>query len=108
MDDHRLLDRRARRNLRLLAFAFWSLLCLAARSSSPAADDHPTRPSQDASRNVDFASEVAPILQKSCIDCHGPDLQLAGLRLDRRQSAMRGGHSGRAIEPGSSADSLMV
>ena len=31
---------------------------------------------------VDFAKDVAPILRRSCIECHGPAKQEGGLRLD--------------------------
>ena len=48
-----------------------------------------------------FAS-AARVLQRECIACHGHELQMAGLRLDTRQSAMT------VIEPGNSDDSLLV
>ena len=37
---------------------------------------------------VDFREQVFPILQRSCIGCHGPDQQLRGLRLDARASVV--------------------
>ena len=37
---------------------------------------------QDAAR-VNFECEIAPILAARCIECHGPDKQKEGLRLDR-------------------------
>ena len=40
---------------------------------------------------VDFQRDVAPILQQQCVACHGPEMQMAGFRLDRRADAMRGG-----------------
>src|ERR1700758_2705011 len=32
--------------------------------------------------DADFAREIAPFLQKHCVDCHGPETQKAKLRLD--------------------------
>jgi ankyrin repeat protein len=40
---------------------------------------------------VDFVRDVQPILQKHCYECHGPERQSNGLRLDRRKSAFMGG-----------------
>ncbi len=37
-----------------------------------------------ATGNLDFATDIFPILEQSCIGCHGPDQQLRGLRLDSR------------------------
>jgi mono/diheme cytochrome c family protein len=40
---------------------------------------------------IDFQRDVEPIFRQHCVSCHGPSLQMAGLRLDRRADAMRGG-----------------
>ncbi len=50
---------------------------------------------------VDFAKSVEPILVKRCSECHGPDAQKAGLRLDTRAAALLAGKSGKvAVVPG--------
>jgi hypothetical protein len=45
----------------------------------------------------DFSRDVQPIFAKSCLGCHGPKQQMAGLRLDSKASAfakaIRAGHS---------------
>jgi mono/diheme cytochrome c family protein len=41
--------------------------------------------------SVDFQRDVQPIFRDHCISCHGPEMQMNGLRLDRRADAMRGG-----------------
>ena len=50
---------------------------------------------------VDYARDVQPIFQKRCYGCHGPSQQMAGLRLDRREAAMR------VVKPGDSAGSKL-
>src|SRR5712692_2332063 len=40
---------------------------------------------------VAFQRDVQPIFRDHCISCHGPEMQMNGLRLDRRADAMRGG-----------------
>lgn len=40
---------------------------------------------------VDFVRDVRPVFEKHCYECHGPDRQSNGLRLDRRKSVFMGG-----------------
>ena len=49
---------------------------------------------------VDFAKDIQPTLQKSCIECHGPEKQKGKLRLDSKEAAFKGGKDGVVIEPG--------
>jgi hypothetical protein len=56
---------------------------------------------------VDFASQVQPVFEKSCYACHGAKLQMGGLRLDVKASALAGGQSGPVIAPGKSAGSVL-
>jgi mono/diheme cytochrome c family protein len=59
---------------------------------------------------IDFMRQVQPILSENCYACHGPDEASveAGLRLDRRDLALAGGDSGKAIVPGDPAASLIL
>ncbi len=59
-------------------------------------------------RRVDFLKEVHPIFAASCYSCHGEDKQKAGLRLDVKAAALKGGENGRVIIPGKSADSPLI
>lgn len=54
---------------------------------------------------VDFATEVLPIFEKSCGNCHGPKMRMSGLRLDAKATAFAGGQSGKVIIPGKSDES---
>jgi ankyrin repeat protein len=57
---------------------------------------------------VDFEKHVQPILSQKCYACHGDDVQQSGLRLDKRQNALRGGDYGPVIVPGNSAQSKLI
>ena len=49
---------------------------------------------------VDFAKEIQPILQKSCVECHGPEKPKGKLRLDTKEGALKGGQDGVVLMPG--------
>jgi len=49
------------------------------------------------------------LLQKRCLECHGPEKHKSGYRLDDRDSALHGGDSGKpAIVAGNSSASVLV
>ena len=55
-----------------------------------------------------FEKEVRPLLAANCFECHGEKKQEAGLRLDARQPAMRGGDTGPVIKAGDPEESRLV
>jgi ankyrin repeat protein len=61
-----------------------------------------------ANRKVDFEKDVQPILSQKCYSCHGEEAQQSGLRLDKRQNALRGGDYGPVINIGNSAESKLI
>jgi mono/diheme cytochrome c family protein len=57
----------------------------------------------------DFARDVAPILERHCLDCHGPEKQSGGTRYDQREAAFGAGDSGGiAIVPGKPEESELI
>ena len=54
-----------------------------------------------------FEQRIRPLLIANCIDCHGPDKQKGGLRLDSRAGWQNGGDSGPALVPGKIAESKL-
>jgi len=61
------------------------------------------RSAQPQVRKVTYADDVAPILQKHCIECHAPGkpgTEATGLRVDSYASIMKGSDYGPVIEPG--------
>ncbi|MHA3769938.1 DUF1553 domain-containing protein [Verrucomicrobiota bacterium sgz303538] len=58
---------------------------------------------------VDFVRDVQPIFAEHCTECHGPEKQKSGYRLDVRDVAVNGGDSGeKTIIQGHSAESPLI
>ncbi|GIW99759.1 MAG: hypothetical protein KatS3mg111_3092 [Pirellulaceae bacterium] len=55
-----------------------------------------------------FESKIRPILATRCSECHGPDAQESGLRVDSLQGLLDGGQRGPAIVPGDAQRSLLI
>ncbi len=73
---------------------------LAALVLAPLADSEAAAP--------DFEKEILPVLAKRCFECHGPEKQKAGLRLDSRAALLKGGDFGAAVVPGDAAGSHLI
>jgi hypothetical protein len=54
-----------------------------------------------------FEARVRPILAANCYECHAEDAK-GDLRMDSRESLLRGGESGPAIVPGDPDKSLLI
>lgn len=62
-----------------------------------------------ATRQVDYAKDIQPIFARHCYECHDHRKQRSGLRLDDKESALRGGESHAPdIQPGKSASSPLI
>ena len=57
---------------------------------------------------VDYTRDIHPLLQERCGNCHLNGKAKGGLRLDTRDSLLKGGASGPAAVPGQSDQSLMI
>ena len=58
---------------------------------------------------VSFESEVKPIFEKHCVECHGPKKQKSDFRLDDREVALHGGESHAPnILPGKPDESPLI
>ena len=64
--------------------------------------------SAPASPSPAFAGKIRPIFAERCYQCHGPDVQQDGLRLDSLAAALKGSASGRIVIPGDSEKSRLV
>jgi ankyrin repeat protein len=68
----------------------------------------PAPPERNSAAAVDYEKDVRPILASRCFGCHGPKQVQSGLRLDLRQTALRGGDYGVVIVPGKAAESKLI
>jgi mono/diheme cytochrome c family protein len=60
-------------------------------------------------RKVDFARQIKPLLERSCVGCHGGEKPRGLFRVDDRDAILKGGASGEAaIVPGRSEESPLV
>jgi uncharacterized membrane protein/mono/diheme cytochrome c family protein len=55
-----------------------------------------------------FVSQVRPILDAHCIECHGPRKQKGGLRMDSKAWLFNGDEEDWTVLPGKSSESLLV
>jgi len=56
---------------------------------------------------ITYQDNVSQLFRNRCGTCHNPDKQKGGLNLDNYGSAMRGGGSGKVIEPGNPDNSQL-
>jgi Protein of unknown function (DUF1549)/Protein of unknown function (DUF1553)/Planctomycete cytochrome C len=61
-----------------------------------------------ATHTVDFSREIKPLLEASCIKCHGRGKAKGGWAIDNRETFLKGGDSGPAAIPGKGGESLVV
>jgi hypothetical protein len=60
-------------------------------------------------QKVDFARQVKPLLERSCVACHSGETPRGLFRIDSRDAILKGGASGKAaIVPGHSEQSPLV
>ena len=79
------------------------LMCAVLSAGEPAGDQRPT-----AEHIRFFETSIRPLLVEKCFRCHGDRKQWGGLRLDSRESLLRGGESGAAVVPGKPDKSLLI
>lgn len=82
-------------------FSFLSVVWLCTLQAQP--------PQATPAQLEQFEKQVLPILQKSCLKCHGGEAKIkGGLRLTSREAIMKGGDTGPALEYPDSAKSLLL
>jgi ankyrin repeat protein len=85
-----------------------AVLCALAVSLHAQNLGEPPSPERNSAVAVDYEKDVRPILASRCFGCHGPKQVQSGLRLDLRQTALRGGDYGVVIVPGKAAESKLI
>ncbi|QEH35472.1 Ankyrin repeat protein [Aquisphaera giovannonii] len=94
----------------------WAVLALSQAAPAGAAPGRPSVAQQPppvrtprGEPRVDFARQVRPMLERSCVGCHGAEAPHGLFRVDGREAILKGGASGEpAIVPGRSAESPLL
>jgi hypothetical protein len=94
----------------------WAVLAMAealplgtTTEKPPAVTKKPKDAPPVVAEKVDFAKQIKPLLERSCVACHGPDKQRSKFRLDSRDALLKGGNTGTAVVvPGKSAQSVLL
>jgi mono/diheme cytochrome c family protein len=73
-----------------------------------AGDSPPGAGKPDPAEEEFFEAKVRPVLAEHCLECHGAEKSKAGLRLDARDSMLKGGDGGPAVVPGKPEESTLV
>jgi hypothetical protein len=74
-----------------------------------AARPMPPVPLSESARKVDFARQVKPLLERSCVGCHSGERPRSLFRVNSRAALLRGGASGAAaVVPGQSEKSPLI
>src|SRR5882757_80046 len=89
-----------------LAAVVWLSACVAA--SAKITPEQAAQLPPPAGHTVNFAKEIKPIFEASCIKCHGRGKDKGGLKLDTRETLLKGGDSGPTVLPGNSAESSLI
>ncbi|HVH69872.1 MAG TPA: c-type cytochrome domain-containing protein, partial [Candidatus Dormibacteraeota bacterium] len=67
-----------------------------------------TKQATTSSQKIEFDRDIKPILESSCVTCHGPETHQGQLRLDSEAAILDGGVSGKVIIPGNGQESFLV
>jgi hypothetical protein len=97
------------------AASSWAVLALThalpvGHVSGPPTAPQPARPVQvsPGAETVDFAQQIKPLLERSCVACHSGEKPRGLFRIDDRAAILKGGASGAALVPGHSEKSRLI
>jgi mono/diheme cytochrome c family protein len=57
---------------------------------------------------IDFARDIKPIFEASCVKCHGRGKAKGGFKLDTHETFLKGGDNGPVATAGQSAESYLI
>jgi ankyrin repeat protein len=94
----------------------WAVLALtrtlpvgSASGEPAAAQQTPPVPTPKKVEKIDFAQQIKPLLERSCVACHSGENPRSHFRVDGRDALLKGGDSGvAAVVPGHSETSPLI
>src|SRR6185436_7886706 len=92
-------------------FTKWILVLLWCGSSAALAKISPEQAATlppPAGHKINFSKEIKPVLEASCVKCHGRGKAKGDFKIDNRETLLKGGESGAAIVVGRSAESHLI
>ncbi|MBA3938358.1 MAG: c-type cytochrome [Planctomycetes bacterium] len=84
------------------------VLMVAAALLLSASADLAAAAAADPAKDQELFTKAWPIIETSCVGCHGPDKQKGKLRLDTRDAWMAGGRDGKVVTVGKPESSLLI
>lgn len=93
--------------IKLTKFALATLAAAAGFALTALADD-PKLPPPSTKTGVTYDSDVKAIFDASCVKCHSGAKPKARLHLDTLAGALKGSKEGKVVNPGDSANSVLV
>jgi len=85
-----------------------TLLTATGLANVASAIDTSKLPAPSARKDVTYAKDIKPLLEASCLRCHGAERPKAGLRLDSLAGVLKGSKEGPVVVKGDSAKSFIV
>lgn len=64
-------------------------------------------PLLSAQEKISYDDHILPLFEQACLNCHNPDKTKGGLDLSTFAGAMKGGSSGKIVEPGDVSSTLI-
>jgi mono/diheme cytochrome c family protein len=64
-------------------------------------------PILSAQEKISYDDHILPLFEQACLNCHNPDKTKGGLDLSTFAATMKGGSSGKIVEPGDIASTLV-
>jgi uncharacterized membrane protein len=77
-------------------------------TSAPAAGETPTAGAASGGTTVSFATDIMPLIESRCINCHGGERTQEGLDMKTHASIMAGSENGAVVTPGDAANSSLA
>ena len=81
---------------------------VATDTSAPAPAESPTAGAETGGATVSFTTDILPLLESRCVNCHGGERTQEGLDLKTHAAIMAGSENGSVVTPGDAANSSLA